>query len=129
MNNQIMDIIIYKLKTGKTISQALKFVYTKRNIAIPFDDETLNVPIKNLNMSQRTTNALMRAHLNTIKDVVEYNEGNKITEIKNFGKVSIIEFFEITLNWCWDHMSLKEKAEFLFDVVDRNSMHVRADLI
>ena len=125
MNNQIMDIIIYKLKTGKTISQALKTVYTKRSIAIPFNDEMLEVPIKNLDMSPRTTNALMRAHLDTIKDVIDYKE---ITKVKNLGKVGIIEFFETTLDWCWDHMNRREQAEFLLDVIDRNGCHIRAEL-
>lgn len=124
-NIDIMDAIVNELGYGKKISKALATVYVKRSISIPFNEDTLKVLIVNLGLTGRTTNALLRAKLFTLGDVVRYSQENKITNIKNFGVNSGMEVYEAILDTCWDHLTEERKIDFLIDTVERNSDNIR----
>ena len=128
-NIDIMDLIVDKMAAGKTLSDALKDVYVKRNVEIPFDDKDLNVSIKKLGMSNRTTYALMRGKLLTLADVVKYCEKQKITTVNLLGKTAGIETFETMLNYLWSKMSKQRRVEFLIDTVERNQGNIREELM
>ena len=127
-NIDVMDIIVSKMAEGDKLSKALQRVYTKRNVVIPYIEDELNESVMNLGMSGRATNALLRARLRTVSDVVEFCKTNKITEITNLGRNSGIEVFEAILDYCWDHMSQEERISFLIDTVERNSEYIRAEI-
>ena len=127
-NINTMDLIVSKMAHGKTLSKALHEVYTKRNVAIPYHEEWLKCNLTSLKMSMRTTQALLRNKMATINDVVNYTKDNKITKLLTFGRVSAIELFESILDYCWNHMSQKEKDRFLIDTVERNSCNLRAEI-
>ena len=110
-NIEIMDVIVDKMVAGKTLSDALKDVYTKRNVAIPFDDEDLNVPIDELGMSKRTTYTLIRGKMMTLADAVAYCQNQKT--------------FETMLNYLWDKMDKQIRVEFLIDTIERNEENLR----
>lgn len=124
-NIEIMDVIVDKMVAGKTLSDALKDVYTKRNVAIPFDDEDLNVPIDKLGMSKRTTYTLIRGKMMTLADVVAYCQKQKITTVKLLGITAGLETFETMLNYLWGKMDKQIRAEFLIDTVERNEENLR----
>jgi DNA-directed RNA polymerase alpha subunit len=121
-----IDRIVNELAAGKKISEALSTIYSKRRLSIPYKDEWFNVYVTDIGMTNRTTNCLMRAHLKTIRDVVNYVEFNKISDVRNMGTASCIEIMETILNYAWDKMSDKEKAEFLVDTVVRNERYLKA---
>lgn len=123
-NIYAMDIIVTKLAEGKKISKALKEVYSKRNVCIPYNKDEMNVEVTSLKMNARATNPLLRTRLKTIGDVVNFCYDNKITDITNFGKASGIELFETILDYFWDRMTEKEKTAFLIDTVERNSENI-----
>ena len=127
-NIDVMDIIVSKMAEGETLSKALKLVYNKRNVAIPYNEEIYDVAITSLPMSNRTVNAVMRGRLKTIGEVIEFCKTQKITEVTNLGKNSGIELFETILDYCWDHMSQEERVSFLIDTVKRNSEHIRTEI-
>lgn len=127
-NINTMDLIVSKMAHGKTLSQAMYEVYTKRNVAIPYHEEWLNCELASLKMTMRTTHALLRNKFKTINDVVNYTERCKITNLQTFGRVSAIELFESILDYCWKQMSKDEKTRFLIDVVERNSDNLRTEI-
>ena len=127
-NIDVMDIIVSKIAEGDKLSKALQSVYSKRNVAIPYIEDDLNESLMNLGMSGRATNALLRAKLRTVRDVVEFCKEHKITEITNLGRNSGIETFEAILDYCWDHMSQEERVSFLVDTVERNSGYIREEI-
>lgn len=127
-NINTMDIIVSKMTQGQTLSEALRGVYTKRNIAIPYHEEWLNSELTSLKMSLRTTQALLRNKMQTVGDIVNYTNEHKITNLKTFGKISAIELFEAILDYCWEHMSQNEQDRFLIDTVERNSGNLRAEI-
>ena len=127
-NIDVMDIIVSKMVEGDKLSKALHRVYTKRNVCIPYTEDNLGESVMNLGMSGRATNALLRARLKTIGDVVDFCAGRKITDITNLGKNSGVEIFEAILDYCWDHMDQKERISFLIDTVERNSDNIRVEI-
>lgn len=128
-NIHIMDIIVSKMVEGKTLSEALKLVYVKRKVRIPYDEKIEDVPITSLKMSNRTTNTLMRNNVRTMQEVIKFCKNHKITELKAFGVGSGIEVFETILDYYWDHMDNDERTVFLIDTVERNSSNIRVEFI
>lgn len=125
INIDALDAIVNELAAGKKISEALSTVYTKRNVAIRFNADDTIINIRDLHLSGRVTNALIRTRLKTLGDVFAYIETEKITRIQNFGRTSCIELCETILDYCFDHMSMKEKEEFLIDTVIRNECYLK----
>lgn len=122
-----MDKIVDYLGAGMTFAQALSCVYTKRNVAIPYNEKDICVLLENLGMSPRTTNALRRHRMSTLNDVTNYIERQNLNTVNGLGTFSIKEIMEAILNYCWDHMSAKQKENFLIDTVLRNSDNLRAN--
>lgn len=128
-NIETMDIIVNKITEGKKLSRALREVYVKRNVAIPFNDSMFNVELLALDVSMRAYNGFMRAGLRTVKDIVDYSQKNSLIRISGLGRTSIIEVMEIILNLAWDKMSANARTEFLIDVVMRNENNLREEII
>lgn len=124
-NIDVMDILVSKMTDGDKLSKALREVYWQRNICIPYGDDSFNVPVDSLGLSNRSTNALLRTKLNTIGDVIDFCQSHKITDIRNLGRGSGIEIFETILDYSWDHMSEKERVAFLIDTVENNEDYIR----
>lgn len=125
VNINAMDAIVNELANGKTFSEALKAVYNKRNVQIPYKDEWLEVEIQELNMSNRATNTILRNRIRTLSDLVKRNETNPIKSLRGCGKDICTEVFETILNYCWNCMDEKEKVEFLMDTVERNDIFLK----
>jgi DNA-directed RNA polymerase alpha subunit len=109
---------------GEKFSQALKSVYAVRHVCIPYDEDIFNISLQVLKMSCRTTNALLRAGLRTLGDVIDFCKKHKIIEIPTLGKASGIEVFETILDYCWNKMTTNERMNFLIDTVERNSINI-----
>ena len=128
-NINLMDKVVDELANGKTLSQALETVYTKRYVVIPFNEDILEVSVRDLNISMRTSNALMRAHLTTVKDVIDFSETQGIMNVKTLGKHCGIELFEAILDWSWDHMEKSRRVDFLMQTIEDNSSYIREELM
>ncbi|HUP27460.1 MAG TPA: DNA-directed RNA polymerase subunit alpha [Chloroflexia bacterium] len=63
--------------------------------APPVEDDT-NRPIEVLNLSMRTTNALRRANITTIAQVLAMND-NDLLHLRNFGQKSLVEIRDALL--------------------------------
>lgn len=85
-NIDIMDKLVDMLIDGDNLSAALGKVYSKRKVRIPYTEEILTVSVQKMGLPQRVSNALMRAKLHTLNDVVEYCQDNQIKEIQCLGK-------------------------------------------
>jgi DNA-directed RNA polymerase alpha subunit len=123
---ETMNTIVDLVAGGKKISQALGDVYEKRCVVLPFMEDIMDDPIENLRMTGRTYNALMRAKMRNIGDVVRFSDGGDFSRIRNFGRLSGIELFESILNYCWARMDVDQQTNFLIDAVVRNEENLRA---
>ena len=79
-------------------------------------------------MTKRTTNALMRAHLTTVQDIIDYCQGSTIKDIKMLGQSSGVELLETILDICWDNMTEQQRVDFLIDTAERNECHLRKEI-
>lgn len=127
-NIDVMDIIVSRMASGEKLSKALKAVYEKRNVCIPYNESYFDIPIIDLGLSRRSSNALLRAKMRKLGDVIEFCKGKKITDVANLGITSGIEIFETILDYCWNCMSQDEKASFLIDTVKRNNNRIRSEI-
>lgn len=127
-NIDTMDIIVSLLAQHKKISKTLRHVYDKRHLILPHNEKWYKIHITDLGMTNRTTNALMRAHLTTVQDVIDYCEKSTIKDIKTFGQAAGVELLETILDICWNNMTEQQKVDFLIDTVERNEHHLRKEI-
>lgn len=126
ININCMDRVVDELAAGKSFSDALKEVYVKRHVHIPMSEDVLNTNIEDIGITNRTVNAIRRAHIRTVGDLIGRLEyGGKISDIRTLGLASQREFKEMLLNYAWNHMSQEEKDAFLIDTVANNVNNVR----
>jgi DNA-directed RNA polymerase alpha subunit len=123
-----MDAIVNELANGKTISDALKAVFTKRTVQIRYTDAKFDVPVTSLGMSRRATNVLMRNGVHTITELANYSMELSVRNLRGCGKDSLTEIMETVLNYAWDHMTEKEKIAFLMNTVNLNEYNLRDDI-
>lgn len=128
-NINTMDLIIDKMAEFKSLSRALRHVYKKRNVAIPFNDKTFDIEVLKLDVHSRASNALMRSGLKTLNDVIDYAEDHNLGKVKNLGKVSAIEVMETMLDIAWSKMNEDERVAFLIDIVERNEDNLRPEVM
>lgn len=128
-NVDAMDLIVNKMANGAKLSNALKCVYSTRNVCIPYKEEYRDVLLIDFGLSNRSTNALLRARMRRLGDVIDFCSTSKITSITGVGKDSGTEIFETILDYCWDKMDGDERESFLIDTVERNSSYIRAGVV
>lgn len=128
-NVDAMDIIVNKMANGAKLSNALKCVYSTRNVCIPYKEEYRDVLLIDFGLSNRSANALLRARMRKLGDVIDFCSTNKITSITGVGRDSGTEIFETILDYCWDKMDGDERESFLIDTVERNSSYIRAGVV
>ena len=128
-NINTMDLIIDKMAEFKSLSRALRHVYKKRSVAIPFNDKTFDIEVLKLDVHSRASNALVRSGLKTLNDVIEYAEDNNLGKVKNLGRVSAIEVMETMLDIAWSKLNEDEQVAFLIDVVKRNEENLRPEVM
>ena len=127
-NIDTMDFIVSLLAQHKKISKTLRYVYDKRHVVLPHNEKWYQTRVTDLGMTTRTTNALMRAHLTTVQDVIDYCEQSTIKDIKMLGQASGIELLETILDICWNNMTEKQRVDFLIDTVERNQNNLRKEI-
>lgn len=128
-NIDIMDRIVDEMVAGKKLSKALETVYEKRKVSIPFKDGIFAQKISVLGLSNRSYNALMRAKLHTIDDIIKYRQHSSFTNIRFCGANSAIEIIEAIVDYAWSYLSKKERTAFLIETVEANENNLRAELM
>lgn len=127
-NIDVMDIIVSKLKTGTNFSKALELVYDKRTVCIPYDESMFEIKVEAIKKSAGLTNLLLRNKIKTLNEAIDFCTEYGVLQLKGCGKKYGTELFENILDYRWDHMTEKERVEFLIDTVERNSNNIRAEI-
>lgn len=125
VNIYAMDAIVNELANGKTISGALKAVFSKRTVQIRYTDAKFDVPVTTLGMSRRATNVLMRNGIRTITELADYSAELPISNLRGGGKDTVTEIMETVLDYAWEHMTEREKVAFLMNTVNLNEHNLK----
>ena len=100
---------------------ALYYVFGKSlRVRIEFSVSDCKSSIDELALSVRSQNALKRARIDTLGELVnKLNEGN-LKQIRNLGKKSYSEIQTKILCYGYGRLSLKERQSFFDDLLTRN---------
>lgn len=118
----VKTILAYERQFG--LVEALRRVFEKNiKIKIGYSIRDCNDSIEDLALSVRSYNALRRANIITIGDLIErLNEGGLKT-VRNLGSKSFSEIQTKIMVYGFEQLSEKEKLEFFYYLVENNTVH------
>ena len=125
MNKSEAVKILMDVERQYGLVQTLHRVFGKNiKINIGFSKSAYDTTIDDLVLSVRSHNALRRANIATIGDLVErLNEGG-LKSIRNLGVKSFSEIQTKILVYGFEQLSEKEKHTFLNYLVENNTMNI-----
>ena len=90
------------------------------NVEIGFAASACAMTIDEINFSVRSMNALRRAGIFTIGDLIKALSGDELIKVRNRGKKSLNEIKTKMLAYGFERLSPYEKQIFFEDLVERN---------
>lgn len=121
MNEQKMMELINE----RGLIQAIRDVYGGNiQVEIGFSNKACNTSIDDISFSVRAQNALKRAGLFTVRNVIEAISNDSLLQIRNLGKRSLNEIKTKMLAFGYDQLSTAGKLDFVCDLISRNSKNV-----
>ena len=89
-------------------------------VSIPFSQRACETSIDELDFSVRANNAMKRAGIFTIGEVIDLSAGDELERIRNLGKKTINEIKTRILLFGYDKLTEQEKKRFFYDVTAKN---------
>ena len=90
------------------------------NVRLRFSSEMCAMTIDELNFSVRAANALRRAGIFTIGEVLEAIADGRLLRIRNLGKKSLNEIKTRLLSFSFDQLDSTDKQEFYHQLASKN---------
>lgn len=91
------------------------------NVEIGFTASACSITIDEINFSVRSMNALRRAGIFTIGDLIKALSGDELIKIRNLGKKSLNEIKTKILAYGFERLSPYDKQAFFEDLASRNT--------
>ncbi len=102
--------------------EALHRVFGKNiRVSVGFSKRDCNFSIEELALSVRSYNALRRANIPTLGDLIELLNEGRLKSIRNLGAKSFSEIQTKMLVFGSERLSEKEKSEFFHYLVENNT--------
>ena len=98
----------------------LQEVFPGKQVPVPYRERMSELTIEEMNLSVRSSNALMRANAGTfgrVREIMMMEDGLK--KIRNLGIKSEREILRCFFSSCYEHLSPVEKAVFWQEVLDK----------
>ena len=89
-------------------------------ISVPFSQRACETSIDELDFSVRASNAMKRAGIFTIGEVIDLIASEDLTRIRNLGKKTVNEIKTRILLFGYDKLTEQEKKRFFYGIVERN---------
>ena len=89
-------------------------------ISVPFSQRACETSIDELDFSVRASNAMKRAGIFTIGEVIDLIASEDLTRIRNLGKKTVNEIKTRILLFGYDKLTENEKKRFFYEVIARN---------
>lgn len=121
MNKTAVAEELYKSSCENGLIYTLYGVFGKSvQVSIPFGKKGCDTSIDELDFSVRAMNALKRAGLFTIGDIIDCIESGKLSQIRNLGRKTVSEIQTTVLVFGYDKLTAYEKRQFFCDVLQMN---------
>lgn len=89
-------------------------------VTVPFSQKACDTEIDVIDFSVRATNALKRAGLFTIGDVIDSISRENLSKIRNLGKKTANEIQTHILAFGYERLTETEKRCFFYDLIENN---------
>lgn len=90
-------------------------------IELGFTQKLCDTEVKDLDLSVRSYNALMRAGCHTVGQAISAINENKLMSVRNLGIKSVAEIRRFILEYGYTQASERRKKEFLHNLVKLNA--------
>ena len=90
-------------------------------IKIFFPENVCQLPIEELNLSNRGYNSLKRCSIDYIEDLICKIENGDLYSIRNLGKKSVVEIKTKLLEFVYNSLSKERQLEFLSAIIEDNA--------
>ncbi len=88
--------------------------------SMPYSLAACNTPLDTLDFSVRAMNALKRAGLSTIGNIIDCIQREELAHIRNLGRKTVNEIGTRLLVFGFEHLNEKDRKAFLADLIDLN---------
>jgi DNA-directed RNA polymerase alpha subunit len=90
------------------------------NVSIAFSQRACDTSIDELDFSVRASNALKRASVFTIGEIIDLIANEDLTRIRNLGRKTVNEIKTRILMYGYDQLTTPEKMQFFYDITQKN---------
>lgn len=121
MRKDEVVIELYKSANGNGLIPTLYGAFGKSvKVNVPFSKKACDTGVDNIEFSVRAMNALKRAGLFTIGDIIDCIRREELSRIRNLGKKTVNEIQTRILLYGYERLTENEKKRFFYEVVDNN---------
>ncbi len=119
-NTEIIDDLIRSANENGLISTLYEAFGKSVNVSVPLSKKACDTEIDNIDFSVRAMNALKRAGLFTVGDIIDCISREELSRIRNLGKKTVNEIQTRILSYGYERLTENEKKRFFYEVVDNN---------
>ena len=121
MKKDEVVIELYKSANENGLIPTLYGTFGKSvKVSVPFSKKACDTEVDNIEFSVRAMNALKRAGLFTIGDIIDCITREELSRIRNLGKKTVNEIQTRILSYGYERLTENEKKRFFCEVVDNN---------
>lgn len=121
MNKQeLLTMLVLSEQESGLVQTLNKFYGANIKLEIGFSESICNCSIDELFFSVRSQNALKRASVFTVGDLIDLLNQERIRSIRNLGRKSVSEIKTRILQLGFDRLSDLGKVRFFKDLMERN---------
>ena len=121
MKKDEVVIELYKSANENGLIPTLYGTFGKSvKVSVPFSKKACDTEVDNIEFSVRAMNALKRAGLFTIGDIIDCITREELSRIRNLGKKTVNEIQTRILSYGYERLTENEKKRFFYEVVDHN---------
>ena len=121
MNKQkLIDTLVQSEKQNGLLAVLKEYFCPNIRVSIGYTSKACTTAIDELSFSVRSRNALKRASLFTIGDVIDTLQNGEIEKIRNLGSKSVCEIKSRVLLFGFDNLSEFEKSKFFSSLIELN---------
>ena len=121
MNKQkLIDTLVQSKKQNGLLAVLKEYFCPNIRVSIGYTSKACTTAIDELSFSVRSQNALKRASLFTIGDVIDALQNGEIEKIRNLGSKSVCEIKSRVLLFGFDNLSEFEKSKFFSSLIELN---------
>lgn len=117
---QIAEILHEAVNEHGLLSTLYSVFGPRISISIPLTAKTCDTPLDDMEFSVRASNALKRAGMFQVRQIVDVINEGELPRIRNLGKKTENEIGTRLLVFAYSHLAPTEQKAFLQDLVERN---------